>query len=205
MRVEILVEEPSMKVALDNLIPKILGPEADFEVYSHEGKPAMLKRLPKRLQGYSSRLRAGELRLLILVDRDGENCVQLKNVLEKMAERAGLATKTAPQRGGYQLVNRIVVEELEAWFFGDLAALRRIYPKVDANLGAKAPYRDPDSIQGGTWEALESVLQEAGYHLAGLPKIEVARAVSKHMSPARNTSRSFASFVEGLKAAASKQ
>jgi hypothetical protein len=32
-------------------------------------------------------------------------------------------------------LNRIAVEELEAWFFGDIEALRAVYPKLSATLG----------------------------------------------------------------------
>ena len=56
----------------------------------------------------------------------------------------------------------------------------------------------PDAIAGGTWEAFERVLRQAGYFGGGLPKIEVAREMAKHMDPARNTSASFGQFVQGL-------
>jgi hypothetical protein len=59
-------------------------------------------------------------------------------------------------------------------------------------------YRDPDSIAGGTWEALERVLKSAGYFRTGLRKIELARSVAKHMDPQRNRSRSFRAFVDAI-------
>ena len=100
----------------------------------------------------------------------------------------------------FVVLNRIAVEELEAWFFGDIAALANAFPGVSPTLGAQARYRDPDAIAGGTWEALQRVLQKAGYFGGGLPKIEVARTLAKHMDPARNTSSSFRQFVQGLAA-----
>jgi hypothetical protein len=92
------------------------------------------------------------------------------------------------------------VEELEAWFFGDVEALVTAYPKVPSNLANKEKFRDPDAITGGTWEALERLLQKAGYYSGGLPKIEVARKVSEFMEPSRNRSKSFQVFKEGLEA-----
>ena len=62
----------------------------------------------------------------------------------------------------------------------------------------KTPFRNPDAIAGGTWEALERVLRQAGYFGGGLPKIEVAREMAKHMDPARNESTSFRQFAQGL-------
>jgi Domain of unknown function (DUF4276) len=99
----------------------------------------------------------------------------------------------------FHVVNRIAVEELEAWFFGDVPALTAAYPRVPTSLGNQARYRDPDQIAGGTWEALERVLQSAGYHLGGLPKVAVAGNVSEHMDPDRNTSRSFQVFRDTLR------
>lgn len=201
MQVVIHVEEPSMEAALSNIVPKILGKGAVFSVHPYGGKKAMLTRLPNRLRGYAKSIKDDPKCLLVLIDRDNDDCKALKERLDAMAKEAGLTSKSVSNIG-FQIVNRIVIEELEAWFFGDIAAIRQVYPKVDANLGKKFSYRDPDCIKGGTWEALERVLQKAGYHPAGLPKIEVARAVSAHMVPARNTSKSFKSFVEGLQAAA---
>lgn len=87
---------------------------------------------------------------------------------------------------------------MEAWFFGDVNALTAAYPGVPATLAKKEKYRDPDAIQGGTWEALERILQRAGYHLGGLSKIEAARAIAKHMTPEHNRSHSFQVFRDAL-------
>jgi len=66
------------------------------------------------------------------------------------------------------------------------------------SLGAKAKFRDPDAIEGGTWEALESELQRKGYFQGGLAKIEAAKAISSYMDPERNRSKSFQVFRDGL-------
>jgi hypothetical protein len=57
----------------------------------------------------------------------------------------------------------LAIEELEAWFFGDMDAVRALYPRVPETLEQRAGFRDPDAIRGGTWEALERILQRAGY------------------------------------------
>jgi hypothetical protein len=123
--------------------------------------------------------------------------------LEKIAAGAGLPTKAAPDATGrFHVVNRIVIEELEAWFFGDVPALCAAYPRIPASLSRKKGFVEPDEIAGGTWERLLQVLQRAGYYgaLERLPKNEVARKVVAGMEPGRNRSPSFRHFVSGLEA-----
>jgi hypothetical protein len=128
---------------------------------------------------------------VVLVDRDADDCKTLKRRLEEIAAGARLPTRNRRTKGSFSVVNRIVIEELEAWYFGDWEAVRRAYPKVDATIPAQAKYRDPDAIKGGTWEALERALKKAGYFKTGLRKVELARAIAEHMEPGRNTSQSF--------------
>jgi hypothetical protein len=197
MQIDFFVEEPSAEAALGNLLPRILPEEVIFEIRNFQSKDTLLKELPKRLRGYKSWF-PSDLRIVVLIDEDREDCKQLKARLEKAAQHAGLKTKS--QSHNFQILNRIVVEELEAWFFGDVEALVTAYPKVPSNLANKEKFRDPDAITGGTWEALERLLQKAGYYSGGLPKIEVARKVSEFMEPSRNRSKSFQVFKEGLEA-----
>ena len=136
---------------------------------------------------------------MVLVDEDRQNCRILKQKLETAVTRAGLVTKSSAEKSSmFQVLNRIIVEELEAWFFGDVDALRTAYPRVSANLQRNRRYRDPDAIAGGTWEALERILQQNGYFQGGLPKIQVADEIAQHMVPERNTSHSFQVFRTGL-------
>ena len=187
--VEVLVEEPSMEAALRLLLPGLLG-TVTFEIYRHPCKDALLKRLRQRLEGYRSWL-PSDWRIVVVVDRDDDDCQELKRRLEQTAADAGLRTRTSPGRGGCQVVNRLAIEELEAWYFGDWQAVRAAYPKAPETIPQKAKFRDPDAITGGTWEAFERVLQRAGYFRSGLRKIEAARSVSQHWNAERNNSRSF--------------
>jgi hypothetical protein len=186
--VELMVEEPSMEEALRAILPKILG-DMSFAIYTHRCKDDLLARLPQRLTGYSKFLPSSG-RVVVIVDRDDQDCKQLKTELEQVAMRSKLKTKTRAGGTKWQVVNRVVIEELEAWYFGDWIAVKAAYPKVPATIPSQAKYRDPDAIRG-TWEAFERVLQGAGYFKGGLRKIEVARAIAPHMDPRRNASRSF--------------
>ncbi|MDB6155881.1 MAG: hypothetical protein JWL90_4334 [Chthoniobacteraceae bacterium] len=138
-----------------------------------------------------------ESRIVVLVDEDHQDCLELKDRKDRMeqaAAAAGLMTKSAAAGGRFVVLNRIVVEELEAWFIGDPAALADAFPGVSRQLGSKVAYRKPEAIAGGTWEALERVLQRAGYYAGGISKIEVARCMANQMDPDRNTSPSFSSI-----------
>jgi hypothetical protein len=197
MHFVILVEEPSAEAALLIIVPRIISSNT-FEIIRHIGKSDLLRKLPSRLRGYKSWLPA-DRRIVVVVDADNQDCRLLKRELDAHAIAAGLRIRsTAETSTEIQVINRIAIEELEAWFFGDVQAMRAAYPRIPSTLDQKREYRDPDGIKGGTWEALERVLQAAGYQRSGLRKIETARTIAKHMDPRRNRSRSFQAFYRAL-------
>ena len=189
----LLVEEPSMEAFLNALMPRLLPHGRSFEVHPFQGKADLLDKLEARLRGYSSWLPA-DWRLFVIVDKDDENCVQLKARMETITARAGLMSRTHARQAAWQVVNRIAVEELEAWYFGDWDAVRAEYPKAPEGTPKSRGFRDPDGIAGGTWEAFERIMQKHGYFKAGLAKIEAARTIGRHLEPTRNRSVSFATF-----------
>jgi len=199
-RLEVLVEEDSAKTLLLALLPK-MAPSLTINIHHFQGKRDMLSKLPNRLRGFANYLTA-EACILVLVDRDNDDCKELKARLEGMATDAGLGVRRIGRgssrmgsRTMVQVVNRIVIEELEAWYFGDWAAVRRVYPRVSVN----PAYRRPDAIRGGTWEAFERVLQRAG-HLGGrLSKVRAAQDMARHMEPEQNTSPSFKCLLHGIR------
>lgn len=197
MYIEFLVEEPSAEAALNILVPRIVGPDISFKVHPYQGKPDLLAKLPARLQGYRNWM-PEDWRVVVIVDGDSEDCKVLKGNLEGIAARAGLITKTTSGGARFHVLNRLAIEELEAWFLGDVEALCAAYPGVDRNLSAKEKYRDPDAILGGTWEAMERVLRAAGHFRGGLGKVTAAREIANFMEPERNRSRSFQTFRQGL-------
>ena len=200
MHIEFLVEEPSVEVVLNNLLQDKLPDDIYYQIHVFQGKQDLLRKLPDRLRGYSNWI-TDEYRIVVLVDEDREDCHKLKAKLEEISRKANLNTKSTILPGlPYQVVNRIVIEELEAWFFGDYEAIRRAYPRMPARLAKRASYRNPDAILGGTWEALERELQRAGYYMGGLAKIQVARDISVCMHPESNRSHSFLIFWQTIQA-----
>ncbi len=193
----LLVEEPSMEAFLRALLPRLLPADRTFEVHAFQGKSDLMGKLEARLQGYAQWL-PPDWRLFVVVDRDDDDCRALKERLEAVAERAGLVTRSRAGAAPWQLVNRIAIEELESWYFGDWEAVKAGYPRVSAHVPQRQGLRDPDAIAGGTWEAFERVMQRHGYFKAGLAKIEAARSIAARIVPERNRSASFRAFHAAL-------
>ena len=198
MHVEFLLEERSAEAALVHLLPKLLPSGSTWKMHPFQGKPDLMAKLPSRLQAYARGWLPDDHRIVVLVDADQDDCRRLKSRLEEAAVAVGLRTRSVPGPDGQSVVlNRIAVEELEAWFLGDVEALATAYPGVPRSLGQRRGFRDPDAIRG-TWEALERVLQNAGHFRSGFRKIEAAGHIAAHMDPSQNRSRSFRCFAEGL-------
>ncbi len=191
-----------METFLRTFLPRVLPAAAVWRIIDHGSKWQLLRSLPDRLKGYANVPEAYRPKTLVLIDRDDDDCLLLKQRLDEIVRDAGLVNRTDAQGGPFDVINRIVVEELEAWFFGDNIALTQSWPRVPITLESRQRFRDPDAIAGGTHEALLSVLQKAGYWrgVPKLPKSETARRMAALMHPAQNRSRSFHQFMAGLEA-----
>ncbi len=199
MHIELLVEEPSAEAALQNIIPHIVGDEVSFRIITHQGKMDLLKKLAPKLRAYSKWINDAETKIVVLVDLDRDDCKILKKKLNKISKDSGLAIKTSigELSSEFQILNRIAIEELEAWFFGDKKAIKKTYKKVSSNELDKPRYSNPDAISN-TWEELERLLQRFHYYPSGLSKIQNARILSKNMDVKNNSSKSFNVFRDGL-------
>jgi hypothetical protein len=200
MQIDFLVEEPSAEEALKHVLPKLMRGRARWKLINLGSKYKLLKVLPERLAAYRDRIARGEsLRVVVLVDRDADDCATLKRRLEALARAAGLTTKTQPDiHGRFHVVNRIAIEELESWFIGDPAALRRAFGSLPVIDSTKGMFRNPDN--GGTWEALHRFLKRYGIYKSSYPKIDAARRIAPHLDLQANRSRSFQYFVSGVEA-----
>ena len=111
-RVVFLLEEESMKVLLEGLLPRIF-PQLNFQCIHHEGKSDLEKSIPRKLRAW----REPGVRFVVLRDNDGTDCVFLKQRLLKICSDAG----------GKDTLVRIVCEELEAWYLGEPDALAEAF------------------------------------------------------------------------------
>lgn len=187
-----------MGEALKVLLPQIVA-NVSYAVRTFDGKPDLLKKLPQRLAGYRHHDPEHLPGIVVVVDRDNDDCLALLTSLETTARAAGFVCASVTGQTPGSVLNRLAIEELGAWFFGDVPALMSAYPRVPESLGERAAYRDPDAIKGGTWEALERVLQKAGHHRGGLAKSRAAKEIATHMDVEENRSMSFQKFRDGVR------
>ncbi len=193
-----------MEAFLAIVLPTIMGDLATYTIHTFQGKSDLMNKLEARLRGYAKWLPTN-MRVFVLVDRDDDDCIALKAKMEDAANTASLLTRTTSQGSDWRVVNRVVIEELEAWFFGAWTAVRAAYPRVPATIPNQAPYRDCDAISGGTWEALERVFQRAGYFSGGLRKVEAAQTIGSHFLHSACQSTSFSRLREAIIEAISLQ
>ena len=165
-----------MQELLNGLLPR-LYPDLAFQFLVYEGKSDLEKNIPRKL-------RAGwppGVRFVVLRDNDGADCVQLKQRLLQSCQAAGR---------GDTLV-RIVCQELEAWYLGDLDALAEAFENERLRgIGRKAPFRDPDAVQKPS-KALEKLVPE-------FQKVSGARTMARFLLRERNRSQSFQVLLSGL-------
>lgn len=195
---QLIVEDESTEIVLRYVLPLLLPEAVTFDFLRCNGKQHLLNNLAAYLQGYRAWM-PPDYGVVVLVDEDRQDCHPLKSRLEEITQTVGFVSKSQAIPS-FQVVNRIVVEELEAWLLGDAEAVHAAYPRVPVTYIEQEKYRNPDSIAGGTAEALAFLLNTYGYRMEGLPKLTVARTIAPHMEPSRNRSQSFQIFVAGLRA-----
>ena len=175
-RAVFLLEEYSMKVLLDTLLPRLI-PGLQFLCVPHEGKQDLEKSVPKKLRAW----REPGVCFVVIRDNDGGDCHQLKDRLVILC-RNGRRQDT---------LVRIACQELEAWYLGEPAALASAFENERlGDLGAKARYRDPDSVVRPSAE-IEGLVPE-------FQKVSGARRMAMHLTREGNRSRSFQVLVEGI-------
>ena len=95
-----------MEEFLRILLPRILPEDCGFDVHSFRGKANLLRNLEARLRGYARGL-PDDWRVIVVVDRDNDDCRALKDELEEAATAAGLRTRSQAGSGRWQLASRI--------------------------------------------------------------------------------------------------
>lgn len=212
MHFVILVEDQSGKRALEILIPKILGTNHSFVVHPYKGvgripknmrdtrdarKRILMENLPKLLKGYG-RVQAGRegyAEAVVLVCDLDDKC--LRTFLDELNQ---VLQACNPKPNAHFC---IAIEEAEAWFLGDLSAVKGAYPKAD-DLVLNSYVND--SICG-TWEKLADAiypgqsasLSVLGWRGIGAEKSNWADAIAPRMEVERNRSPSFRYFRDKLR------
>lgn len=213
MHFEILVEDQSGKKALDILVPKIIGEGHTCTVHAYKGigripknmrdtdaasKRILLDCLPKLLKGYGKTFvnyPVDYSAAVVLVCDLDDKCLK-----DFRAELLAILNACHPQP---ETRFCFAIEEGEAWFLGDLAAIRSAYSGVKDQV--VATYVN-DSICG-TWEVLAdavyhggaSALSAKGWQAVGAEKSKWAEAIAPRMDVDANDSPSFQYFRQKLR------
>jgi len=167
----ILSEERSMRDTLVALFaryyPSLLE-GVHWQIIYFQGKADLEKNFPHKMRSWSHR----SPHFIILRDNDGADCQVIK---ERLRLRA------APTGKPFHI--RLVCQELEAWFLGDLAAVEAAYPSSRATrFQETAKYRNPDNINNASDE-LSRLTNVTG-------KTSKASAIARHLDLTRNRSHS---------------
>lgn len=209
MHIEVLVEDSSGEKLLAQLLPHILGEQGEphtWRLKAYKGigrippgltakadpaKRILLDQLPRLLQGYGRT--PGIDAVVVVLDTDRRDCKAFLQELQSVAKQCDPAPNT---------MFRLAIEEMEAWYFGDRAALLNAFPR------AKREVLDryvQDSVCG-TWELLAdavyaggaAAIKKAGWPLSGQIKHEWAEKIGPFMNLRQNASPSFGKFRDGL-------
>lgn len=179
-RIVFLLEEPSMKALLECLLPRVFpGWQAGshFLCVRHEGKDDLRKSIPRKLRAWQGQ----DDRFIVLQDQDKADCMVLKQSLQALCFQAGRPDTLV----------RIVCQELEAWYIGDLNALSREYGNASLrHKDSQKRFRDPDSI-----DKPSLILEKL---LPAFQKVSAARRMGTKISFESNKSKSFGTFITGV-------
>ena len=210
MHIEVLIEDSSSEALLRCLVPQLIGPLGcphtwRFHSYkgighipkdlAHKTDPAkriLLDQLPRLLRGFGKT--PGIDAVLVVLDVDKRECKVFLHELTMLARDCVPAPIT---------LFRLAIEEIEAWYLGDQAALLHAYPRAKREVLGK--YVQDSACD--TWELLadavyrggSAAVKNAGWPLPGQIKHEWAQKIGPLMALERNNSPSFGKFRDGLR------
>lgn len=181
--IEILVEEPSMKNFLSEILPKIL-PDGYYLNYNcfirdHQGRNHLQKEIPIKVRAYQNYSKP--VKLIIIQDQHSEDCKNLKSKLQNLVTC----------NSNLNSLIRIVCRELEAWYIGDMEALNKVYPKFNVDKYRNwAKFRDPD---------LCNAANELKQIISNFQKGIASKEIPKYFDLDNNKSKSFNHLISGIK------
>jgi hypothetical protein len=196
MTIHVLVEGPSERAFFDRWGLRLV-PDLNVRVHPHQGKGSLprfvdappdskarglLDQLPAKLRGLAAALDPSVDGVLVLIDADEDDVDVLAGGIKAVAAHC------APQ---LRVSVSVAVEEMEAFYLGDLRALQRAFPAAD--MDAARAYT-PDSICG-TWELFGQIVGDGGGN-----KVAWAEAMGPYVTtrPAQSRSPSFRGMVQQI-------
>ncbi|CAD5971434.1 hypothetical protein PA905_33530 [Planktothrix agardhii CCAP 1459/11A] len=175
-----LLEEPSIKNVLEEILPKIIPEQISFICIAHQGKQDLAKSIAIKIRAFKT---SPHTQFIIVHDQDSHDCQKLKAELLQICQTAGQNNPMI----------RIICHELESWFLGDLEAVETAYnlkPNTLSKHQNNRKYRNPDQLNSAKQE-LKNLVRE--YYPATHSK-----KIAPYLSLTDNKSKSFKVFIQGI-------
>lgn len=199
MKIHALVEGPSEKCFLERWGQRML-PGHELKVHPHQGKGklprpeevgtdalrkrrGLLDQLPAKLSAFGKSPQPEEARVVVLIDADDQDVKPLKASLQALRD------DLAPN---LKVEFCFAIEELEAFYLGDLKAMKAAYPQHKRQLATDYV---PDSICG-TWELFGRVIDDDSGNKVAWATMMGSKLTTK---PNESRSPSFRAFCRALK------
>ncbi|MBW4692796.1 MAG: DUF4276 family protein [Lyngbya sp. HA4199-MV5] len=212
MHFEIVTEDASGKIALEILVPKIIDAEYHtFRIHSYRGigripkdlkptsdpkKRILLDQLPRLVKGHGKTFAATPdypAALIVICDLDNRCLSAFRKELIDCVNICNPKPETH---------FCIAIEEGEAWYLGDLDAVRKAYPSARSTI--LNTYKNDDICN--TWETLADAIFPGGSlklsrlgGQVGKEKVNWAEKISPYMDVDQNLSPSFCYFRDKLR------
>lgn len=181
----VFTEEPSAKKVFEVILPKILPENVYFRVFDHQGKQDLENAIQKTVPSIS---KIPGAKILITRDQDSSDCKETKKNLQEMIEKSC----SSP------FLIRIVCRELEAWFLGDMNALKQAYPRFRPEQHAgRADFRNVDLLHRPDEWLLKIIPECSG--MDTLSKVANSENIAPYMDLEQNSSVSFNHTISGIR------
>lgn len=178
-QIVVMVEEESMQIIAHSVAQK-LGLSENTVVLCHQGKSDLEASISRKLRAWRH---PDRVRFIICRDNDGADCKLLKDKLDLLAKN----------QAHHEYKIRIVMNELESWYLGDLDALETagvIKPGEAAKLQGKRKFRSPEKLTNAKQEFLRLVSTKG--------QTKLASTIGPHLGLNSNRTFSFGQFVAAL-------
>jgi len=170
-----------MKRFLDDWLPRLFPgwvPAQHFLCVAHQGKSDLDKSMPQKLRARWH----PEDRFVIVRDNDGADCINLKNKLRAICV----------QNGRPKALIRLVCQELESWYLGDLKALAVAFNQLKLDTPKlRKRFANPDE-----WKKPSKEIERL---VPSFNKYSGACCMAQYLDSATNRSHSLKMFVSGVR------
>lgn len=149
-----LLEERSIKIVLEEILPKLIPEHITYKCIPHQGKQDLAKSIPIKIKAFQF---SPSTEFVIVHDQDSHDCKELKTKLKQICQTAGKP----------DVMIRIICHELESWFLGDLAAVEKAYNLNPHSLSRKqtqGKFRAPDRLNSAKEELKKLLPEKLGYY-----------------------------------------